>query len=65
MSLTVFLGGINDPGHCSEEVAMEVIGAALAKGINLVNSASFYGSGANEVLLGKAIKKFGRDKFFM
>lgn len=44
---------------------MEVIGAALERGINLVNSASFYGSGHNEKLLGKAIKKFGREKFFI
>ena len=32
-------------------------------GINLFNTATFYGSGHNELLIGKAIKKHGRDKF--
>ncbi|KAJ3340785.1 hypothetical protein HDU93_006273 [Gonapodya sp. JEL0774] len=65
MSLSVFSGGENHTDHQSEETAIEVIGKALEMGINVFNSASFYGSGHNERVLGKAIAKFGRDKFFI
>jgi len=41
-----------------------VIDDAIAGGVNFFNTAEFYGiNGHNELLLGEAIKKHGRDKF--
>ncbi|KAI9006786.1 pyridoxine 4-dehydrogenase [Hyaloraphidium curvatum] len=69
MSLSVFLGGFGDAGHQTEETALAVIGRALdavpAGGKLLVNTATFYGTGHNEWLLGKAIARFGRERFFI
>lgn len=44
---------------------MKVFDAAIEEGINLVNTAEFYGIGTSEELLGKAIQKYGRDRFFI
>jgi len=50
----------------SEEESLKTIDAAIESGVNLFNTADFYGrDGHNETLLGKAIKKHGRDKFFI
>ncbi|KXS22412.1 aldo/keto reductase [Gonapodya prolifera JEL478] len=49
-----------------ETAALEVIGKSLEMGVNIVNTATFYGpDGHNEKLLAKAIAKFGREKFFI
>ncbi|KRX04333.1 NADP-dependent oxidoreductase domain [Pseudocohnilembus persalinus] len=46
-----------------EEQGIEIIGKAIEQGQNFFDTAYIYGD--NEKLLGKAIKKFGRDKFFL
>jgi len=61
MGMSPFVG--DNP---SVETSLETIGVALSEGINLFNTAESYGpNGHNELLLGKAIKKYGRDKFFI
>jgi len=49
----------------SEEESIEIIGEALKQGVNLFDTAAVYGNGKNEILLGKAIKKYGREKFIV
>lgn len=60
------------PGNNTEENGIATIHAALDAGINLLNTADFYGMGHNEMLLGQALKgrrddavvsvKFGAQK---
>lgn len=47
----------------SESIA--TIQAALDTGIRFINTADFYGSGHNEMLIGEALKGFKRDKVFI
>jgi len=46
----------------SEEEAIKTIHHAIENGINFFDSAYIYGLGANETLLGKAIKGYPRDQ---
>jgi len=46
-----------------EEESLNVIGQAIKEGVNFFDTANAYGFGTNEILLAKAIKRFGRDKF--
>jgi len=48
--------------NVSEEEAIKTIRHAIDSGINFIDTASFYGQGANETLLGKAIKGYPRDQ---
>lgn len=48
-------------GPTDETTAIHVIHNAFQKGITFFDTADMYGKGANEILLGKAIKKF-RDQ---
>jgi aryl-alcohol dehydrogenase-like predicted oxidoreductase len=41
------------------------MGHAGKIGVTLLDTADMYGSGRNEELVARAIKKFGRDKFFI
>ena len=69
MTMTAFYGSFNRRG--AEAQSIETIGRALECGINFFDTAWIYQSfGAdgednttNEELLGKAIKRFGRDNF--
>jgi len=61
MSFSRFFPGQAQP---PEEQSHKVIDAAIAAGVNCFNTAEFYGiDGHNELILGEAIKKHGRDKF--
>ena len=68
MTMTAFYGGFNRAE--AEEESLNTIGAALEAGVNFLDTAWIYQSfGAdgqpnttNEELVGKAIKRFGRDK---
>jgi len=51
-------------GKTSEEESLKTIDVALEQGINFFDTADVYGSGANEILLGKAMKD-RRDKFIL
>lgn len=46
-----------------ETESIATIGMALDKGINFLNTGDFYGSGHNELLIGKAIKGRRNDAF--
>eukprot|EP01115_Flamella_aegyptia_P006783 TRINITY_DN28121_c0_g1_i1.p1 TRINITY_DN28121_c0_g1~~TRINITY_DN28121_c0_g1_i1.p1 ORF type:complete len:336 (-),score=118.31 TRINITY_DN28121_c0_g1_i1:91-1098(-) len=52
-------------GPAEEDESFKVIELCLQHGINFFDTADAYGVGRNEELLGKAIKKFGREKFFI
>jgi len=51
------------PTEQNEEQSLLTIKEALDSGINLFDTSDIYGPHTNELLLGKAIKKFGREKF--
>ncbi|KRX03176.1 NADP-dependent oxidoreductase domain [Pseudocohnilembus persalinus] len=53
----------NYTNPASEEEGIELIGKALEQGQNFFDTAYIYGK--NEELLAKAIKKYGREKFFL
>ncbi|OQR84408.1 hypothetical protein ACHHYP_13412 [Achlya hypogyna] len=69
MGMTAFYGDFDR--EAAEETNLATIGKALELGINFIDTAWIYQSfGAdgkpnrtNEALIGKAIKRFGRDKF--
>ena len=46
-----------------KRAAMRTLEAAFDAGINLVDTADFYGAGENELLLGQAIGKKRHDLF--
>jgi len=54
-----------DPKNRNDEESLATIEAALNQGINFFDTSDIYGFGENEKLLAKAIKKFGREKFFI
>ncbi|KAI9026772.1 putative oxidoreductase [Hyaloraphidium curvatum] len=60
MGLTPIYGAGAD-----EEAAMRTIEACLDMGVKHFDTADVYGLGKNEELVGRAIKKFGRDRFFL
>lgn len=47
-------------GGSDEKDAIETIIRALEKGINLIDTAPVYGFGESEVIVGKALKQFGK-----
>ena len=50
------LGGGNDWGPTEQSEAVETVEAALAQGINLIDTAPVYGDGTAERLLGQALR---------
>eukprot|EP00283_Hemiselmis_rufescens_P010283 CAMPEP_0173435834 /NCGR_PEP_ID=MMETSP1357-20121228/15613_1 /TAXON_ID=77926 /ORGANISM="Hemiselmis rufescens, Strain PCC563" /LENGTH=340 /DNA_ID=CAMNT_0014400863 /DNA_START=62 /DNA_END=1084 /DNA_ORIENTATION=+ len=67
MGMTAFYGKTGDtasmtPEQC-EEQAVATIAKALELGANMLDTAHVYTD--NEVLVGKALKKLGRDKFIV
>src|SRR3569832_316702 len=45
-------------GEADESLAMNVVQRAYEDGVTFFDTADMYGNGANELLLGKAVKKF-------
>lgn len=58
MGMSAFYGA-----PVSDEEGLRLIGIALDHGENFFDTAAIYGD--NELLLAKAIKKYGREKFFL
>jgi len=56
-------GGMINADNKSENIA--TIHEALDSGINLLNTADFYGSGKSEMVIGEALKGQKRDKAFL
>ncbi|OQS04342.1 hypothetical protein THRCLA_03404 [Thraustotheca clavata] len=71
MGMTAFYGDFDR--EASEESSIETIGKALENGINFIDTAWIYQSfgidgkpnRTNEELVGKAVKRFGREKFII
>ncbi|EQC36075.1 hypothetical protein SDRG_06195 [Saprolegnia diclina VS20] len=71
MGMTAFYGDFDR--EAAEETNIETIGKALELGINMIDTAWIYQSFGidgkpnvtNEALVGKALKRFGRDKFIV
>lgn len=55
----------NATGSADRSEAIATIHAALDAGISHINTADFYSSGHNEMLVGEALKGYNRDKFFL
>ncbi|KAK4560220.1 hypothetical protein RGQ29_009124 [Quercus rubra] len=53
-------GGYSDP--LSDEEGISVIKHAFSKGITFFDTADVYGSNANEIMVGKALRQLPRDK---
>lgn len=59
----ISLGGwLTHGGHTGDEIALETMKAAYDGGVNFFDSAEGYAAGRAEVLLGKAVKKYGWDR---
>lgn len=48
-----------------DEQVIRAIGKARELGVNLIDTAEMYGRGHSESVLGKALKEYGRDDFFV
>lgn len=52
-------------GNADRKDAIATIHAALDAGVTFLDTADFYSSGHNEMLIGQAVKGYNRDKFFL
>lgn len=57
------IGGLY--GDIPDEQATQVVHRALDLGLNLFDTAPFYGSGKSEIRLGKALQGIQRDRYFL
>lgn len=57
------MSGLYGPSDRQENIA--TVHAALAAGINLIDTGDFYGMGRNEMLLGEALRGRDRDSFLV
>ena len=55
----------NSTGATDRIESIATIHAALDAGMSFINTADFYGSGHNEMLIGEALKGYNRDKAFV
>ena len=51
--------------NADEENVIEAVGVSKENGINFVDTAEAYGNGNSEKVLGRALKKYGRENFFV
>jgi diketogulonate reductase-like aldo/keto reductase len=59
------IGGYESPDYSKDNESVEVLRHGLELGINLIDTAEFYGAGHSEELVGEAIKGFDRDDIFI
>lgn len=59
------IGGYESPDYSHDEESVEVLRYGLELGINLIDTAEFYGAGHSEELVGRAIEGFDRDELFI
>ena len=52
-------------GHSDDDESIRTIHAALEAGITLLDTGDFYGSGHNEMLLGRAVRGHDRDDYVL
>ncbi|WP_297501940.1 aldo/keto reductase [Thermococcus sp.] len=59
------IGGKETPDYSQDRESIEVLRHGLELGINLIDTAEFYGAGHSEELVGKAIEDFEREELFI
>ena len=59
------IGGYESPDSSRDRESVEVLRHGLELGINLIDTAEFYGAGHSEELVGEAIKDFDREGLFI
>ncbi len=59
------IGGYESPDSSRDRESVEVLRHGLELGINLIDTAEFYGAGHSEELVGEAIKDFDREELFI
>ncbi|WP_297548836.1 aldo/keto reductase [Thermococcus sp.] len=59
------IGGYESPDYSRDRESVEVLRYGLELGMNLIDTAEFYGAGHSEELVGKAIKGFDREEIFI
>lgn len=52
-------------GPTNDETAMEVLVAAIRQGVNVIDTAPWYGHGKSEILIGKALKTIPRSAVYV
>ncbi|CAB48957.1 aldo/keto reductase [Pyrococcus abyssi] len=59
------IGGKEFPDYSKDRESIEALRYGLELGINLIDTAEFYGAGHSEELVGKAIEGFNREEIFI
>ena len=59
------IGGYESPDYSMDRESVEVLRYGLKLGINLIDTAEFYGAGHSEELVGRAIEGFDREELFI
>lgn len=59
------VGGRETPDYSMDKQSVEVLRRGLELGMNLIDTAEFYGAGHSEELVGEAIKGFEREDIFI
>ncbi|AFL94452.1 hypothetical protein containing NADP-dependent oxidoreductase domain [Thermococcus cleftensis] len=59
------IGGYESPDYSRDDESVEVLRHGLELGINLIDTAEFYGAGHSEELVGRAIRGFDREELFI
>ncbi|MFA4646324.1 aldo/keto reductase [Pyrococcus kukulkanii] len=59
------IGGKEIPDYSHDKEAVEALRFGIELGINLIDTAEFYGAGHSEELVGEAIKPYDRDELFI
>lgn len=62
---TYGMGGRSTPSRDSDDLHVNAIKYALKHGINVIDTAEMYGSGHTEELVGRAIRDFPRERYFI
>ena len=59
------IGGYESPDYSRDRESVEALRYGLELGINLIDTAEFYGAGHSEELVGEAIRGFEREEIFI
>ncbi|NJE42351.1 aldo/keto reductase [Thermococcus sp. GR6] len=59
------IGGYESPDYSRDKESIEALKHGLELGINLIDTAEFYGAGHSEELVREAIREFERDDIFI
>ena len=62
---TSAIGGVFDGGRVDEAEAIHVVQQTIKAGVNLIDTAPWYGFGKAESLLGKALRGVPRESYYL